>query len=468
MSLSRRDALRLGFTGGVVAGLAGCAPLAARIEGAAEVPPLPAGNFDETVRLLGRLGFGHRPQDLAAARRMGAKALIDQALAAESEEPLALRLQLQRLDVLQLEAADLFDLPEGEVMRQLQQAGILRAVYGANGLLERMVDFWSNHFNVYAPKEDGTFFKGRDEALVVRRHALGSFYELVSASAHSPAMLTYLDNGKNERAGPNENYARELMELHTLGVDGGYTQRDVREVARCFTGWGVEDRFLRPRGRFRFDPERHDDGAKRVLGAIIPPGGGQADGERVLEILATHPATARHIARKLCEAFTGAQDPATVSRAAAAFLKSKGDIRASLRPVLESPELLDGPPILKRPFDYLVSCIRATGGRTDGGSAIQAHLTRMGEALYLWPMPDGYPTRASAWTGSMLPRWNFALAYATGKLSGTPSPKIERPLEATLGRRARPEDGPLVEAVAGASPELALALCLGSPDFQWR
>jgi uncharacterized protein (DUF1800 family) len=284
------------------------------------------------------------------------------------------------------------------------------------------------------------------------------------------------------------------MELHTLGVHGGYTQKDVQEVARCLTGWTVEQRFLRRRGAFRFDASRHDDGPKTVLGVKIPAGGGERDGERVLEILAAHPSTARFLARKLCRYFLGAEGTPWEAKLAAIYTKTGGDIRAMLRPLLLSEELLAAPPILKRPFDFMVSALRALSADTDGGKPLQEHLSRMGQPLYQWPMPDGYPDRTASWTGSLLARWNFALALSAGEVSGTRVPLAElvkaygdgtdpgaAMLALTLCRRPDDPEVHALRAALKAAPPVpadpdkpdathgtAAALSLASPAFQWR
>jgi uncharacterized protein (DUF1800 family) len=332
-----------------------------------------------------------------------------------------------------------------------------------------MADFWTNHFNVYSRKGDGSFRKGADERDVIRRHAVGSFPALLRASARSPAMLAFLDNTQNLKSHPNENYARELMELHSLGIGGGYTQLDVQEVARCFTGWTIEDRFLRPRGKLRFDPERHDDGQKLVLGHVIPPGGGERDVDQVLDILGSHPSTARFIARKLVRYFYGEEDPKLIDATAERYRDTGGDIPSLIGPLLDPNLLAGAPPVLKRPFDYIASCVRATGGYTDGGTPIQAHLVAMGEPLYQWPMPDGYPTKTTSWTGNMLPRWNFAYALATGSVGGSGTdlaPGLDA-FETVLGRRPAPRDQATLDLVHGKPAGEALALFLASPEFQW-
>jgi uncharacterized protein (DUF1800 family) len=219
---------------------------------------------------------------------------------------------------------------------------------------------------------------------------------MLRASAQSPAMLFYLDNQFNRRGNPNENYARELMELHTLGVHGGYTQRDVQEVARCFTGRGVETRAYRyGRGRFRFDPDLHDSGPKRVLGHAIDAGGIE-DGLQVLDLLATHPSTARFLATKLARYFLGEATTDAVERGSKAYLSSGGDIRSTLRALLTEQAVLEGPPIVRRPYDFAVAALRALHADTDGGKGLQRHLDSMGQPLFQWPMPDGYPDNRAA------------------------------------------------------------------------
>lgn len=465
--VSRRDLIGVGLVTGTVALVGGCAPLAARLRKRAPKTAfaLPPGLTEPAVRTLGRAGFGHRPGDIRAYLHDGHAASIDRLLRAEVEEDPALVAQIARMDVFRVDAVEMEDLPREAVLRQLRQAAILRAVHGANPLRERMVDFWSDHFNVYGRKEAGAWRSGAEIQNVVRKHALGNFHEMLLSSARSPAMLGYLDNELNRKGAPNENYARELMELHTLGVDGGYTQRDIQEVARCFTGWTVENRFLRPRGKFRYDEERHDGGVKQVLGHLIAAQG-EAEGEKVLDMVANHPATGRHLARKLARYFVGEGHTDLESEVAEAYREGKGDIPRMLRPILLHPALLSGPALLKRPMDLVVSSIRALDGTTDGGSHIQDHLTAMGQSPYEWPMPDGYPMKTSAWSGSMLPRWNFAFALAGGDIGGTTlegdSLSIEERLTALYGRQV---DDP---QLLGAVRELGLGVAIAAPEFQWR
>ncbi len=504
---TRRDILRDGFRVGVTAGISAWAAGCTRLVQRATAPSWPTDlalpdKAQPIARLLDRAGFGAAPGEVARVAKIGIAAYLDEQLAPDEQPSLEgedwrLRARLHGLEVLRGDAMELRDLQEREVLRQLQAASILRAAYSRRQLRERMVDFWSNHFNIYARKGLGAYLITGDDITVVRAHALGKFSDLLRASAHSPAMLSFLDNGENRRGVPNENYARELMELHTLGVDGGYTQKDVQEVARCLTGWTIENRFLRRRGTFRFDPERHDDGGKIVLGHRIPAGGGESDGDKVLSILAAHPSTARFLARKLCRYFWGSEDEKWTLRWAQIFTQSGGDIRAMLRPLLASAELISAPPIVKRPFDFVVSSLRATGSDTDGGQALQEHLAKMGQPLWGWPMPDGYPDRTAAWTGSLLARWNFAAALSSNGIAGTSvdfapffaaakipsnpkeaSAKLDVLIAAILGVEGH---SPSVQSLrrtilkqAQTSSTTSLdsgamaALLLCSPPFQWR
>lgn len=478
MKISRRNVIQASALGVAAVGAVGCSSSMRKF--AFGPPPElgPPPEFDDPdAVLLNRIGFGAGPGELQRLKKIGREAYVEEQLAAEQEEPLELRFRLSRLDVMRLTESDLQDIPEERVLEQLQQAAILRAVHSPNQLRERMADFWSNHFNIYARKGLAAWRKPGDELNVVRQNALGKFPDLVRASAHSPAMLAYLDNQLNRKGIPNENYARELMELHTLGVHGGYTQSDVKEVARCFTGWAIERRFLRPRGAFRFIEELHDAGPKQVLGHSISAGGGQSDGEKVLAILVEHPATASFIGGKLARYFLGDEAGPWPKRLAETYRRTGGDLKAMLRPLLLSDEMQRPRPIFKRPFDFAISAIRTYGGLTDGGRALQKHLERMGQPLFQWPMPDGYPDKTSSWTGSMLARWNFALALTGDDIRGT---EIDFDRIPSAGKEPREAAAKLALAHAllskgsaaalrqAGSDREAVALCLASPEFQWR
>lgn len=362
---------------------------------------------------------------------------------------------------------------------ELQMSRILRAVYSERQLQEVMVDFWTNHFNVFAGKGADRWLLISYDRDTIRPHTLGKFYDLLLADAQSPAMLFYLDNfqsvspnaqlpqlGPNgaqnplrnlrmsnnpqqqrpqqqQRRGINENYARELMELHTLGVDGGYTQKDVQEVARCFTGWTIlaprgagaaaqavmngpmGERLRTQAGTFIFRPAAHDNGEKIVLGHKIPAGGGEKDGLMVLDILAHHPATAKFIATKLVRHFVSDDaPPALVDRVAQTFLKTDGDIREMLRTIFFSPEFNSAAAYrakVKRPFELAVSAVRTLGADTNGGPQFHQWIARMGQPLYGFITPNGYSDVAENWVnaGALLERMNFALALVSNRIPGT-------------------------------------------------
>jgi uncharacterized protein (DUF1800 family) len=419
----------------------------------------------QIVHVLSRLTYGPRPGDLERVRAMGVSAWIDRQLRPETIDDSATEGALAELPALHMpitEALRQFPRPDprlraqiagGEMSRQemlerypvekrpariameLSSAKVVRAVTSERQLEELMVDFWFNHFNVFAGKGDVRWYVAAYEREAIRPYAMGRFPDLVRATAHHPAMLFYLDNWLSARpdfvvpAGPNrgrkgglnENYARELMELHTLGVDGGYTQRDVTEVARAFTGWTID----RPQieGRFIFRPGMHDTGEKIVLGQRIPAGGGRDDGERVIEILTRHPATARFVATKLVRRFVSdTPPPALVARVAGTYTHTGGDIPSMLRTIFESPEFFSEDAYrakIKKPFEFVASAVRALGGTTDaqGGMALACASAEIGEPLYQAQPPTGYADRAEVWVnaGALLARMNFALGLASGR-----------------------------------------------------
>jgi uncharacterized protein (DUF1800 family) len=324
------------------------------------------------------------------------------------------------------------------VVTELQRAKLLRAVYSDQQLYELMVDFWENHFSIFANKDDDRYLLTGYDRETIRPFVMGRFRDLLGATAHSPAMLFYLDNWRSSVPRPypargdkpagvdggfNENYARELMELHTLGVDGGYTQKDVQEIARCFSGWTIQK--PNEQGLFLYRPGLHDDGEKVVLGHKILPGGGIADGERVLDILATHPSTARFIATKLARRFISDDPPQSViDRAAAVFLKTDGSIRETLRAIVTSPEFFSTTAYrakVRSPFEYVAAAMRAMNAETDGDRPVLDLIGRMGQPLFGRITPDGYSDRAEQWlsSGAMVVRLNFANALATNRIKGT-------------------------------------------------
>ena len=340
--------------------------------------------------------------------------------------------------------------PPQVVARDLAEAKVLRAIYGNRQLEEVLADFWFNHFNVYLDKGADHYLVTGFERDTIRPRVLGKFRDLLEATAKSPAMLFYLDNW--ESAGPgtakarngrglNENYGRELLELHTLGVDGGYTQKDVTEVARCFTGWTID----RPQrgGGFVFNKRQHDDGEKVVLGVRIRAGGGTEDGEKVLDILARHPSTARFLSRELAQRFVADDPPAPlVDRMARTFLRTDGDLRAVMKTMLGSREFWSRGAWrskMKSPLELVASTVRAVDGNVDTASALANQVAQLGEPLYRKSEPTGYSNASQAWLNSagLLARMNFAVRLASNKVPGV--------------------------KVSGAD-----ALALGAPAFQMR
>ena len=370
-----------------------------------------------------------------------------------------------------------------QVLQELQAAKLLRAVYSERQLQEVLVDFWFNHFNVFAGKIDDKPVMLEYERDVIRPHVLGRFRDLLGAVAKSPAMLFYLDNWLSRAGGLNENYARELMELHTLGVDGGYTQQDVVEVARAFTGWTIVRSAPEASGfAFRKGARSRQ---KRVLGRTLKAGRGIEDGEEVLDILARHPSTARFIATKLARRFVADDPPpALVDRAARTFRKTDGDLREVVRTILTSPELFDPAARrakLKTPFEFVASALRATGAEVVVPNAALGTIAALGEPLYQCLPPTGYGDRAAAWmaTGALIDRLNFALALAGGRVGGA---RVTRALGGTADEAPdrssccrspticpRPRAGRWpARRVRRATAALRTGLVLGAPEFQRR
>ncbi len=444
---------------------------------------------------------------------------------------------------------------------QMEQAKLVRAVDSRRQLQEVLVDFWSNHFNIDVKKGPDRVLKVVDDRDVIRPHIWGSFRDLLEASAKSPAMLFYLDNASNtvahtvtpmeqmiaerihdrmtengngaiappipqvgeKKGGINENYAREIMELHTLGVDGGYTQQDVQEVARCFTGWSID----RQTGEFAFHPKQHDNGAKVVLGHQIPAGGGMQDGEMVLDILCSNPATAHHIALEMCERFVSDAPPAAlVDRIAGVFTQSGGNLRQVTEAILTSPEFLSPANYnnkIKSPLEFAVSAVRASGSSiiaqqpapfdklvpaTEGAGvmgrgqaaeriakrprqSLNWHIVELGEPLFACTPPTGYTEISKFWVspGALIERLNFAMALTGQKLSDVrfnpqtilagidvdkPNAVLDQCVGVLLQNNITDSTRKVLEATALPAPDESrtvdpsklIALMIGSPEFQ--
>jgi len=491
MSSTRRQLLQ-GGAGVCLAALAGCSAPAWLVPGSGQDARFsaPTGRDSDAVQnLLNRATFGVRPGDrddllrLASTPEQAIDAWIAQQLSPGSLDDDACEHALARFDSLDQPVGELYEYKERVLLRELTSATVLRAALSHRQLHEVMVHFWTDHFNIDISKGECAWLKVADDREVIRRHALGRFPDLLRASALSPAMLWYLD-GRVNRAGAisehaNENYARELLELHTLGVHGGYTQQDVMEAARCLSGWTVRPKSGFLKAHVAFEAQRHDDGAKSVLGQRFAPGGGAHDIELLLALVAAHPATARHIAFKLCRRFIADDPPAAaVDEVASRFSSSNGDIAETLRALLGSASFradINAPTSmragkLKRPFHLLVSCLRSCDASSNASTALTDYLTRMGHAPFQFPTPDGYPEAASAWQGTLLWRWQLASALAGNRIPGTRiDPHLLRvraggELELSAHLLGRLPDATEEAALrSGADP---LALLLASPAFQ--
>jgi len=423
------------------------------------------------------------------------------------------------------------------VVEELAMAKVTRAIYSDRQLQQVMDDFWFNHFNVYAPKGEDKWYLTSYERDVIQPHALGKFKDLLAATSKSPAMLFYLDNflsadpraaqraaqeramrqmrrggfgrpmpsnaqnKKKQERGLNENYGRELMELHTLGVDGGYTQKDVTEVARCFTGWTIEKPREHP--QFKFDERLHDPDPKYVLGKKIHAGG-MKDGEEVIDLLAKQPATAKFVSTKLARRFVSDAPPdALVQHMAQTFESSGGDVRAVMHTMIYSPEFWTRDAYrakIKAPFELVVSAVRALGTDVDTPMPLVQWIGRIGEPLYQCQPPTGYSDKSDAWvnTGALLNRLNFSLALAGNKVRGSrsdvtallgaessanPKSALDRAVAVFLGGQVasgtvdtlqKQLDSPQVlsakldDPVKQVDLGVVTGLVLGAPEFQRR
>ena len=442
---------------------------------------------DSAFHVLNRLAYGPRPGDVPRVAAEGVMHWVDRQLSPDEIDDDRLAQREHRFDILQYGRSDLAAMytaaqrerrerkraagetaqgsdsvgaqhaaplpkhPDSLILKNRRLAGefadlaVVRAALSERQLYEIMVDFWTNHFNVYFAKGADRFLTPDYIEHTIRPRAIGKFEDLLIATAQSPAMLFYLDNWESVAPGAsppavsrpgsrpwirvgraakgiNENYARELLELHTLGVDGGYTQQDVIDVARIFTGWSIE----RPRrsGAFAFHAWAHDTGEKQVLGVRFQGGHGMDEGIRLLKLLANHPATMHHVSRKLCQRFVNDDPPdGCVDDAVAAWKGSSGDMREVLRAIFHGPDFWAAENVrakVKTPLEFVVSAARAVAVEPDTSPRLAQVVARLGEPLYLHVAPDGYPEREAAWvnSGALLDRMNAGVALAAGRLPG--------------------------------------------------
>lgn len=487
----------------------------------AEKPPAAASDQALAMHVLNRAAFGARPGDVDHLLLIGPRKWIETQLTPGAGDTPALARRLERYSTLSASSATLWskyyqpvldrrrekkDATAKEsmektaparrrgagrqvVIQELALAKLERAIHSDRQLEEIMVDFWMNHFNVFAGKAFERVLLTEFERDVIRPHVFGNFESLLLATAKSPAMLVYLDNAQSaasmenrprraamrqmrkRASGLNENYARELLELHTLGVEGGYTQADVTELARLLTGWSIE------RGKdgvkFRFRPALHDTKPKKLLGFAFEGNGGINEAESIIRKLAVHPSTARHISMKLAQRFVSDDAPqALVDRAARRFVETRGNIRETLRTILLSDEFLSlqyASSKIKTPFEFVVSALRAVGAPEVELRPVLAALRQMGQPLYFAQPPTGYSELAEDWvsSGALVERLSFAHRVASA------TKPIDREANeiavSVIGRPLSEKSREAIDKAIRAMPEsknLKLALVLGSPDFQ--
>jgi uncharacterized protein (DUF1800 family) len=441
--------------------------------------------MQDANHLLNRIAFGPRPGDIERVQQLSREKYFEQQLHPERIEDNSVEERLAAIPSVRMNTSELINkYPQPQqfarklgfkpadlnannrelrrhiqemyqekglnqpqkLLQDLQSQKIIRAVHSERQFQEVMTDFWFNHFNIFWGKNAERWLTTSFEMHAIRPHVFGKFKDLLTATAKSPAMLFYLDNHLSSSIkGINENYGRELMELHTLSVDGGYTQKDVQQVARAFTGWSIDA--PQRNGEFMFRPRIHDTGPKVVLGHTIDAGG-MRDGEEVLDILSKHPSTAHFISTKLVRRFVSDEPPANlVKHVSDVYRNTDGDIREMMRAIVSSNEFNSATSVgakIKTPLEYVASAVRALGGTTDGGKQVAQAIGRMGQPLYQCQPPTGYPDRGDHWmsTGAVLERLNFAVELSANKLPGT--------------------------AVQFDDPVKSVVTRLGSPDFQKR
>ncbi len=364
---------------------------------------------DPVLRLVRRITMGIAPEEVALARNLGYAGYLDYHLRPQSIDDSALdALMTTSLPMTAMAPAELVAQNGGEVANQLSDATLYRAAFSKRQLKERMVEFWTDHFTISLNKVG--YLKMVDDRDVIRQHAMGNFKTLLKATAESGAMLVYLDQNRSRTPTPNQNYAREIMELHTMGVDGGYTQTDVAELSRILTGWTTTGP-----GTFSFNTTFHDRAAKTFLGRSFPAMATTAaaavqksEGDAAIQMLVDHPSTARYISLKMARwllAYT--PSPAVIDATMATYTATNGDIPSMIRTILSAKHLLATPAKYKRPFHLAASGIRALGAQITNVRSVRQRADQMGQPMFYWEQPNGYPDRVDWWSGLVLGRWSF-------------------------------------------------------------
>jgi len=441
-----------------------------------------------TDRLVHRTSYGATREQLDRANQIGFQAYLEEQLAMAPDSGAEIQTYLAGKPWRNWSLSQLRQNENWDLFISFIDATMARKVLSNSQLFERMVEFWSDHFSIHYFRDAVGSSKIADDRDASRPNALGYFGDILFASASSPAMLLYLDNAFSWAGAPNQNYARELLELHTMGVNGGYTQQDVEEVARCFTGWTVDlDSQSASYGEYIYNPDMHDDGEKVVLGVTIPPGGGVNDGETVLQILANHPSTAKFIAKKLLRFFiTERPTTAQINAVAAVFQSTQGNIKQVLRAVLTPSNLMASAPKYKRPMHYYASAARAMKFTATKFESVLGVLWETNHIPFNWGPPNGYPDAAGYWANSIVQRMNgcswmvygmegldINLPYLTGNAAN--SQHMPGQLNRTLffGELPTSEYRSLSDHFAGRdwfnewTVKEAYLLALSLPSFHW-
>jgi uncharacterized protein (DUF1800 family) len=445
----------------------------------------PSAWANPVIRLVRRATLGLTDADVTAARAMGYQGWLQYQLDYQRIDDSAVDNAVATLwPTTTQDVNTLFSVAQGTVQTAQQAAWVYRAALSKRQLYERMVEFWSDHFNIEFAKVG--YLKVVDDRDVIRKHALGKFSDLVKASSKSGAMMAYLDQNVSRAGAPNQNYARELMELHTLGVNGGYTQDDVAELSRVLTGWTIQGR-----GTFTFNPALHDWGSKTVMGVTIPAGSpslgadGIKEGEQIIDFLCNHPSTATFISTKLLKwLLTPEPTQAQINTVAGVFRATGGDLKLVVRAILNQGWVTAAPVKFKRPFHYLVSALRGSNAAITNTAGINGQLVNLGQPLYQWETPDGYPDLFEFWSGNLMPRWQLASTVAnlrSGSIVVDATPYLAGTADAAVDLMSRNLFGGEMDSAtranllnylkAGAFNETrvreTLSLAIASESFQW-
>jgi uncharacterized protein (DUF1800 family) len=490
-ALSRRKFIQGTALGAAIGSVATARSASAQSPGLAGLPKL----RDDLRLLVNRTTQGVTPASWQEALTRGFEGFREWQLDHENIDDSqvdALLAQLPSLTMTPYEIYAYYGDNSFYALYEMRLAALIRSYLSNRQLYNRMCEFWTDHFNIYGLKEGMWYFQPRDQLKVIQQHALGKFPAMLKASATSGAMLYYLDNYLSFVGSVNENYGREVLELHTVSVEGPYNEQDVKEVARCFTGWSINFNLDANYGLFHFYNYLHDQAPKTVLGHTIDYGGAQ-DGTAVLDILSTHPSTANFIAKKMT-AWLLCEDPpqSLVDTVAQTYLSTGGDIKAMVRLILSHESIRQSDafsrPKFQRPWRFAMALLRATNPTISDGFGIIDELDRMGNGPLYWPAPDGYPDKLSRWGNGVFARWSFASrlfgnemygvyftdAQITNLFSGVPKSQVaHRASEILTGNTLPVTDVADIQAYvnsknpANALLREALALTASSPNYQF-